>query len=97
MASPDGGLISPVSDAALITVLSNFAGECVKLRLKCSPDDIWQALESLAHDAANDLIPIFAKFPLRTFLAEKIQGFDAVICKVEAAVAAIFNLYNLKD
>lgn len=67
MASPDGGLVSPVSDAALITALSNFAGEDVKVRLICSPDDTWQALESLAHDAANGLIPIFTEFPLKIF------------------------------
>lgn len=96
MESPDAGLLSPVSDVALVTALSNFAGEDVKVRLKCWADDTWQALESLAHDAANDLRPIFATFPLKIFRAEKIQGFDAVICKLEAAAAAIFNLYNLK-
>lgn len=65
MESPEGGLLSPISYAALIILW----GEDVNVRLKCGLDDTLQALESLDHDAANDLIPIFSKFPSKIFLA----------------------------
>ena len=96
MDSPDAALLSPVSDIALVSALSNLAGEEVNGRLKCWADDKWQALESLAHDAVNDLIPISATFPFKMFLAEKIQGFDPAICKLEAAVAAIVDYTIIK-
>lgn len=97
MGSPGAGLLSPGSDIALVAALLNFAGDDVKVWFRFCPDDMWQALDSLAHDAPKELMPTFATPPLKIFWAEKIEGFAAAICKLEAAVAAIFNLYNLKE
>lgn len=97
MGNPDAGLFSPGSDIALMDVLLNFPVDDVKVRLKCCPDDIWQALDNLAKEAPRESIVTCAAPPLKNLCAEKREGFAAAICKPEAAVAAIFKCVTLKE
>lgn len=85
------------SAIALVTTLSNFTEDDVKLRRKGCPDDMWEALESLVHDAPLELPPTTATPALTPLWEEEMHGFTAAIWRLQAAVAAIFNAPTLAE
>lgn len=69
----------------------------MKLRWKGCTDDTWQALESLAHDVTLVLAHSIAAPALKALCEEEMQGLAVTICRLEAAVVAILNNWNLTE
>lgn len=97
MGSPETGLLSLDADTALVTNLSNFTADEVKLLWKCCTDDMWRTLVSLAHDASLELLLTSATPALMPLQEVEMHGLTAAIWRLEAAVAAIFNTLTLAE
>lgn len=80
---------------AFVTNLSIFRDDDVKLWWKGCADAIWHALESLVHEASLKLPLSIAALDTKALREEDMQGLAVAICRLEAAVVAIFNKWNL--
>lgn len=95
MHKPESGLFSLASDIALVTTLLNLEEDDVRLLWKSCADEIWHALASLLQEATLVLPPRNVVHPLKSLLEEEIQGLAAAICRLDAAVVAIWTNRNL--